>query len=82
MVRGSGKFVPNEPWCDYVFSRILQRDKVNQYYIDSLVLVWCSCSGLYSRLMRVPKSGKGHQVYTLSDTKSIMLLHYQPMTTC
>ena len=38
MVRGSGKFVPNEPWCDYVFSRILQRDKVNQYHWSFIAL--------------------------------------------
>ena len=29
IVRGSGRFIPRKPWCDYVYSRVLQRDKVN-----------------------------------------------------
>ena len=28
VTRGSGKFVPRKPWCDHVYSRVAQRDKV------------------------------------------------------
>ena len=26
--KGSGRFVPRKPWCDHVYSRVAQRDKV------------------------------------------------------
>lgn len=29
VVRGSGRFIPRKPWSDYVYSRVFQRDKVN-----------------------------------------------------
>lgn len=28
VVKGSGKFVPRQPWTDFVYSRVYQRDKV------------------------------------------------------
>lgn len=30
VVKGSGKFVPRQPWTDFVYSRVYQRDKVDQ----------------------------------------------------
>ena len=28
VVRGSGRFIPRQPWSDFVYSRVFQRDKV------------------------------------------------------
>ncbi|XP_019864016.1 PREDICTED: dihydropyrimidinase-like [Amphimedon queenslandica] len=30
VVKGSGKFIPRKPWTDFVYSRVHQRDKVDQ----------------------------------------------------
>jgi dihydropyrimidinase len=30
VTRGSGRFIPRKPWCDHVYSRVFQRDKVDQ----------------------------------------------------
>ena len=29
VVKGSGRFIPRQPWSDYVYSRVFQRDKVS-----------------------------------------------------
>ena len=28
VVKGSGRFIPRQPWSDFVYSRVFQRDKV------------------------------------------------------
>ena len=28
VTRGSGRFIPRKAWCDHVYSRVAQRDKV------------------------------------------------------
>ena len=27
--KGSGKFIPRQPWCGHVYDRVTQRDKVS-----------------------------------------------------
>ena len=33
VVKGCGRFIPRKPWCNAVYDRILQRDKVNWHIL-------------------------------------------------
>lgn len=37
VVKGSGKFIPRAAWCDHVYSRVFQRDKVCASYYCTLI---------------------------------------------